>query len=134
MVKEDSKPGANAPTQAARATQTASGSTGDSPAAAIDIWQFDAASGQLTAPNGQRRRLPHTERLVLSALAQAAPEPACYDKLARALGLDPATFNKHRLEVIVHRLRSGVRGAMGADLPLRSVRGVGYVLAQTRLQ
>jgi DNA-binding response OmpR family regulator len=46
------------------------------------------------------------------------------DKLSH---IDSA-MNKHRLEMLVHRLRRKVQSETSAILPLRSVRGLGYVI------
>jgi DNA-binding response OmpR family regulator len=37
-------------------------------------------------------------------------------------------FDSHRLEMLVHRLRRKVRDRLGQTLPLRAVRGQGYVM------
>ncbi|MNO04923.1 hypothetical protein D3C81_2261210 [compost metagenome] len=43
----------------------------------------------------------------------------------------PAAFDPHRLEVLVHRLRARIETACGRKLPLRAVRGTGYLLADS---
>jgi DNA-binding response OmpR family regulator len=54
---------------------------------------------------------------------------ACHHaEIATALGLQPDEFSKHRAEVIVSRLRNKVKRDSGLNLPLESVRGVGYCL------
>jgi len=49
------------------------------------------------------------------------------ERLIAGMTESPADFDPHRLEVLLHRLRQRVRGASGHALPLRAVRGIGYL-------
>jgi DNA-binding response OmpR family regulator len=67
------------------------------------------------------------ERLLAALLAH--PDDTCPTvRLAAALGMLPDDPHKHRIEVIISRLRRRVLQLTGRELPLRTVRGVGYRL------
>ncbi len=91
-------------------------------------WQLDPLSGFLLAPNQTRLRLSVNEQQVLKALLARAGEVCRNGELALAIGFNPDEVDKHRIEVIVSRLRSKVERECGLTLPVRSVRGQGYVL------
>lgn len=97
-----------------------------SAASAEASWRLDAQDWCLLTPEGQSVALNHTERTLLRALLNAAGEPMGRDELIAALGGD-GLFDPHRLEMLVYRLRSKIASATGATLPLRAVRGAGYV-------
>jgi hypothetical protein len=42
---------------------------------------------------------------------------------------EPWDYDPHRLEVLLHRLRSRVRARFDCALPVRAIRGAGYLLA-----
>jgi DNA-binding response OmpR family regulator len=91
-------------------------------------WSIDAEFGFVTAPNGIKVRLSATEIRLLRALHAKAGAVCSTVEMALALGLPPDEFDKHRVEVIVSRLRSKVERSSGLSLPLEAVRGVGYRL------
>lgn len=92
-------------------------------------WRLADKGWRLLAPSGQGVDLAAAERSLLECLFATAGEPVARNCLIEALGADPATFDPHRLEMLVHRLRGKVAQGCGEALPLRSVRGVGYVLS-----
>lgn len=97
-------------------------------------WQLDLGIlSRLTAPNGARKHLSNNERILLGTLAQNPAKACSHAVLAAALGLHPDEFDKHRLEVIVSRLRSSVERSTGLELPLKAIRGVGYSLGNVQL-
>ncbi|OGP00598.1 MAG: hypothetical protein A2Z93_08415 [Curvibacter sp. GWA2_64_110] len=91
-------------------------------------WQLDPFSGFLLAPNQARLRLSMNEQQVFKALLARSGEVCRTGELALAIGFNPDEVDKHRIEVIVSRLRSKVERECGLVLPVRSVRGQGYVL------
>lgn len=99
-----------------------------STAAAGRGWRFDAGGWRLHAPSGRAVELSRSERCVLQKLFAANGEPVSRDALIVELGESLDTFDAHRLEMLVHRMRRKVAEALGEPLPLRSVRGRGYVL------
>ncbi|MNV65244.1 Heme response regulator HssR [compost metagenome] len=68
------------------------------------------------------------ERAALQLLFEAAGEPITRERLIERITDTPWDFDPHRLDVLVHRLRARVRAATGAELPMRALRGQGYLL------
>jgi len=91
-------------------------------------WHLSANGWHLHGPSGEGVELTRAERLLLETLAAAAGEPVPRERLTAALGGDDHDFDPHRIEMVVHRLRRKVAERFGTALPLRSVRGHGYVL------
>jgi len=91
-------------------------------------WSLRAGGWELCSPNGQSLALSAAERAVLQELFRAPGSPVSRERLIAALTSTPHDFNPHRLEVLVHRLRTRVRDATHLVLPLRALRGAGYLL------
>lgn len=84
-------------------------------------WQLLDDGWSLCAPDKSTFRLTRGERYVLQALISSAPEPVDRKDLA------PEHDTTGRaVDVLISRLRRKV-GRIGEDLPIRSVRGEGYV-------
>lgn len=94
------------------------------PAAA---WQLQADGWNLRAPNGAVLALTSAERGFLRALLATPSVPVQRETLISAVTDEPWDFDPHRLEVLVHRLRTRVRSATGATPPIRALRGTGYL-------
>lgn len=92
-------------------------------------WRLSADGWTLHAPAGSPLALTTMERGVLQLLFQAAGAAVSRDQLIAHISDTPWEFDPHRLDVLVHRLRARVRSAAGVELPLRALRGQGYVLA-----
>lgn len=91
-------------------------------------WQLITQGWRLAAPCGREIALSRAERGVLERLFAADGEPVSREQLIDALGENRHGFDPHRLDMLVHRLRRKVVENTGETLPLRSVRGRGYVL------
>lgn len=91
-------------------------------------WRLEAGGWRLQAPSGRAVELSRSERCVLQRLFAASGEPVSRDALIVELGESLETFDAHRLEMLVHRMRRKVAGETGEELPLRAARGLGYVL------
>lgn len=91
-------------------------------------WSLAAGGWELRAPEGRSLALTATERRLLGALFAAPGEALARERLVAAVSDEPGGFDPRRLDLTVHRLRARVRDATGAELPLRTVRGVGYIL------
>ena len=89
-------------------------------------WKLYASRAQLLSPVGVPVRLTLTELQLLSELVAKKGKPCKHIELARAMGMMPDEWDRHRLEVIVSRLRAKVERETGFAAPVRSVRGVGY--------
>lgn len=101
----------------------------DSPARGpLGHWHVDADGWRLVAPNGRMLDLVPFERALLGELLVNPGTPVSRETLIDLLrGDDEADFDPHRLEMIIHRLRRRVSNAVETELPLRAVRGIGYL-------
>jgi DNA-binding response OmpR family regulator len=97
------------------------------------LWTLRIASGLLQAPNGKTRRISSNERALLYGLGQAGGEPLSAEALAKILDFEVDDGHRHRIEVIVSRLRRNVEQSTGMHLPLMSVRGTGYCVRDLSL-
>ncbi len=91
-------------------------------------WGLESDGWDLRAPTGGLLALTEAERAFLSLLFASPAETVARERLITALTDQPWSFDPHRIEVLVHRLRNRVRGATGETLPIRAVRGSGYRL------
>ncbi len=91
-------------------------------------WRFDMDGWNLASPAGARVPLTHPERLVVELLAASPGLTVARDTIISKLARDIHEFDPHRLEMLIHRLRRKVLSATNEELPLNTVRGVGYVL------
>lgn len=98
-------------------------------AASVGGWRMASGSGFLQAPNGIRTRISVNEGQLLNVLFRKNGEPCTHVELAVALGLHPDDHDKHRIEVILSRLRSKVLRSTGMALPVVALRGLGYSLS-----
>lgn len=91
-------------------------------------WSLDMRTGYLLAPNQVQMRLSQGERLVLHTLLTKAGQ-VCWDvELHLAMGGHPNMTDRHRLEVLISRMRVKVERECGVKLPIKAVRGQGYLL------
>ena len=109
----------------------ARGGTAADPAAepAGNGWSLRAGGWELWSPDGRVLALSTAERALLHELLSCPGTPVGREQLIAALTSTPWDFDPHRLEVLVHRLRTRVRNATGTMLPVRALRGLGYMLA-----
>lgn len=101
------------------------------PAATNDAprWRVSADGWTLHAPSAATLELTVMERGVLQLLFEAAGAAVTREALIAHITDTPWDFDPHRLDVLVHRLRARVRSATGVELPLRALRGQGYLLS-----
>jgi DNA-binding response OmpR family regulator len=91
-----------------------------------DYWAMQADSNFLASPNGVRIRLSVNEAQVLRVLLKTPGTACSHAELGRALGMLEEEFEKHRIEVIISRMRTKVERSAGIALPVESCRGFGY--------
>jgi DNA-binding response OmpR family regulator len=91
-------------------------------------WRLDRTGWHLFSPTGTEIELTASERIVLQQLFAAVAQPVGRESLIATLAGDSPDFDPHRLDVLVHRLRRKVLAAAGQPLPLRAIRGGGYLL------
>ncbi|WP_343237238.1 response regulator transcription factor [Xanthomonas sp.] len=98
------------------------------PATPAARWRLADDGWTLQSPGGASLALTESERGFLRPLFAAAGTPVDRETLIAALTDQPWDFDPHRLETLVHRLRTRVSGACGQPLPVRALRGSGYLL------
>lgn len=95
-------------------------------AAGLPVWRMAADSAFMVAPNGIRVRLSVNEVQIVRVLLKKAGAACSHIEIGFALGLPPDELDKHRIEVILSRLRAKVERSAGMALPIKSYRGFGY--------
>jgi two-component system response regulator PhoP len=91
-------------------------------------WEMSGDGWTLHAPSGASLALTAMERGVLQQLFAAAGVAVSREQLIAHVTDTPWDFDPHRLDVLVHRLRARVRSATSVELPIRALRGQGYLL------
>lgn len=91
-------------------------------------WALSSGGWTLYGPDSKALALGSAERTVLMRLFERPGMPISRDELIEALTDQPWEFDPHRLDVLIHRLRGRVGNVFPEPLPLRAVRGVGYML------
>lgn len=95
-----------------------------------DGWVFDLDRWRLRSPGGGTVKLSVAERELLSLLIGSAGEAVPRKRILENLVCKVPGFEEERLEMLIFRLRRKARtAAAGEELPIHTVRGVGYVLA-----
>lgn len=93
-------------------------------------WMLTDDGWSLCPPQGAGIALGRAERAFLQPLFAAPGRPVAREALIASISDTPWDFDPHQLEVLLHRLRSRVRTQVGSALPVRAVRGVGYLYAE----
>lgn len=92
-------------------------------------WRLGEAQWTLVAPDGTAIMLTLPEWQFLGLLSAAAGRPVPRDTLIAGLGGDEQGMDAHRLDMLVYRLRRKCAESTATPLPMRAVRGIGYVLS-----
>lgn len=111
-----------------RLKTTAPALTSSGAAIAYPAWKLVGGGWSLRSPKGQELPLQEAERTFLHTLFEHAGTTVSREVLIAALTDQPEDFDPHRLEVLLHRLRVRVKTSLNVALPVRAVRGAGYVL------
>lgn len=96
---------------------------------AISGWRLDGNGWRLLAPCGQPVALTRSERPLLYCLMQHPGEVVGRETLVASLTHDAFSFDMHRLDSLIHRLRRKIAAASTHPFPLSAVHGAGYVFA-----
>jgi DNA-binding response OmpR family regulator len=91
-------------------------------------WRLDSDDWCLRSPKGASIALSRPERDVLRQLFATRGHQVPRETLIADLTDNAFDFDPHRLEMLIHRLRTKVLDGSGERLPLRAVRGAGYVM------
>lgn len=101
---------------------------GADPAQARAKWRLDERGWCILSPNGVEIEMNLAERQVMAILSATPGVPVQREVLIARLVKDDRDFDPHRLDMMIYRLRKKCLGAAKEDIPLRAVRGIGYVL------
>jgi DNA-binding response OmpR family regulator len=94
----------------------------------LQAWKLIEGGWTLQSPSGQTLALQEAERAFLQLLFAHPGKPVARETLIAALTDQPQEFDPHRLEVLLHRLRTRLKTRTELALPVRAVRGSGYLL------
>lgn len=91
-------------------------------------WSLDTVGRRLITPAGLAVELTGAEFIFLNCVMLGDGPPVSRDLIADSLGYDRTQFLKG-IESILARLRRKVQAVAGVSLPVKPVRGIGYVFA-----
>ena len=91
-------------------------------------WRRDQSGWRIFSPRGVEIAMTAAERQVVRRLAESTGTAVSRDDLIACLAADIHDFDPHRLDLLIYRLRKKCLKLAGQQIPLRAVRGVGYVL------
>lgn len=98
------------------------------PTPANKSWALSEDAWTLFDPAGCALPLSAQERVFLRCLLEQPGTAVAREALVAALSADPCEYDLHRLDAMVNRLRKKASD-QGVSLPLRAVRGIGYLFA-----
>jgi DNA-binding response OmpR family regulator len=90
------------------------------------IWCLQRETLSLTTPNGAKIQLTPVEARLIGVLDNCCGSICTYAEIFSAIAGPLEKVDKHRIEVIVSRLRTKVLRESSLNLPVRAERGVGY--------
>ena len=99
----------------------------ESPATAS--WTIAQGGWALRNPQGRELSISDTERRFLQIMVAAAGQLVERETLIAAFAADDVNYDPHRLDAVISRLRKRTEHAGLGNLPLQSVRGIGYVFS-----
>ena len=91
-------------------------------------WRLSPGHWRLIGPDGRSMPLNPLERGLLTRLTTTPGDLVSHADLLGDMATLVSGFDRHRLEILIHRLRRKVESHFGQDLPLKSVRGSGYLM------
>lgn len=94
-------------------------------------WRLSPGNWRLIGPDGRSMPLNPLERSLLARLTATPGDLVAHADLLSDLAAIASEFDRQRLEILIHRLRRKVESYFGRDLPLKSVRGCGYLMVTT---
>ena len=90
------------------------------------LWYLSDDGWMLTAPSGNYACLTRIERAVMMALVESSPGPLKREDLLALMNSEADLSQLRYVDGLIARLRNKF-ARMGETLPVRSVRGVGYL-------
>ena len=89
-------------------------------------WTLKPQNWTLMSPSGMVVKLTHSETVLLQRLSRAPGQAISRQDLVLSLGHDPQSYDYRRMEILVRRLRNKTKELLGGELPVETVRRVGY--------
>ena len=89
-------------------------------------WSIDRTHWILRTGTGLAVKLTHSEAVLMLRMADQPGQVVPRQELVLSLGHDPQNYDFRRMEILVRRLRNKVKTDLGCELPLETVRKVGY--------
>jgi DNA-binding response OmpR family regulator len=97
------------------------------PAIPVSSWSLDRASWTLAADGVSAIPLTGAEFTVLDLVFRTPGTPVSREAIAHALGKGGRDTDDRSIDAVLTRLRRKVEAACGTTLPVKAVRGIGYV-------
>ncbi len=91
-------------------------------------WMLDG--WVLRNPQGIELVVSETERYFLQIMVAASGQIVEHETLIEAFSKDDGDYDPHRIDSLINRLRKRTEQAGLGNLPLKSVRGMGYVFTK----
>ena len=93
-------------------------------------WTLCSGGRILRNPKGRELVLSEPERLFLEIMVAASGLVVERETLIAAFAMDDRDYDPHRLDAVISRLRKHTEQAGLGNLPLQSIRGMGYVFTR----
>lgn len=97
-----------------------------------DEWSLDSSQWVLHEPNGGQIKLTSQEFEFLKILSQHACKPVSRSFILDQMQKNPEHYDPRNLDALVLRLRKKIEEATPHPLPLKTVHGIGYVIAKIK--
>ncbi len=92
-------------------------------------WTLSPGDWALRNPQGSELTVSETERRFLKIMVAASGQVVERETLIAAFAQDLDDYDPHRLDAVISRLRKRTEQAGLGNLPLQSIRGMGYVFS-----
>lgn len=94
-------------------------------------WQLHRTDWKLVSPSGGVLPLTASEYRFIWRLVESAGEPVAKEHLMIALGGTPDSYDYHRIESLVSRLRKKAQSTLGTELPIKAIQSYGFVFSDS---
>lgn len=92
-------------------------------------WRLNRTDWSLVSPNDRVLPLTASEYRFIWRLVESAGEPVSKEHLMIALGGTPDSYDYHRIESLVSRLRKKAQATLGSELPVKAIQSFGFVFS-----
>ncbi|MBS4097474.1 MAG: response regulator transcription factor [Sulfuricella sp.] len=99
------------------------------PASSAPQWRLNRTDWSLISPGDKILPLTASEYRFVWRLMEAAGEPVSKEHLMIALGGTPDSYDYHRIESLVSRLRKKALATLDSELPIKAIQSFGFVFS-----